>query len=214
MAAKQTNMLLGRLVEHQDCFDPLSTRDTQWAIQNPKDAAAICITAIKNRPKEPAERAYKILHPITPTSVVSLPFRINDTFLNKQNSRVKIAGWGFSFDTFFRNKEEMALPVPLQIYVLNENAYDHEIMADLGGEDAAEIAMIDFWEQIVLQGNGESGALRVDGWANIGYAKDAKGALRTVRTYWGSDGWYFSAREFPYSRRWNAGFQVVSPLNS
>ena len=41
MAAKQTNMLLGRLVEHHEAFDPLPTKDAQWAIQNPKDAAAL-----------------------------------------------------------------------------------------------------------------------------------------------------------------------------
>ena len=214
MAAKQTNMLLGRLVEHHESFDPLRTKDAQWAIQNPKDAAALCVTAIKNRPKEQAERTYKILRPIPPTPTPSLPFRVDDTFLNKENGRVKIGGWGSNFETFFRNKEEMAPPVPLQIYVLGENAHDQDIMADLGGEDAAETAMTDFWEQIALQGNGQPGALRVDGWGNIGYAKDAKGVFRTVFACWFSDGWYFSARGFPLPRRWDAGYRVVSPRNS
>ena len=40
MAVKQTPMLLGRLVEHQEYFNPLPTKDAQWVIQNPKDAAA------------------------------------------------------------------------------------------------------------------------------------------------------------------------------
>ena len=139
----------------------------------------------------------------------------NDTFLNKENGRVKISGWGSNFEIFFRDKEETAPPVPLQIYIiLGEDAYDQKIVADLGGEDAAEIAMIDFWEQIALQGNGESGALRMDGWANIGYAKDAKGVLRAVSAYWFSVGWYFFAYEFPNPYWWFAGRHVVSPRNS
>ena len=214
MAAKQTPMLLGRLVEHQGCFDLLRTQDAQWAIQNPKDAAALCVTAIRNRPKEPAERTYRILRPIPPTPTPSFLFKVNDTFLNKENGRLKIAGWGPNFETFFRDKEETALPVPLQVYsILGENAYDQKIVADLGGEDSAEIAMTDFWEQIALQGNGNSGDLRVDSWANIGYAKDTKGVLYAVYVKWLSGGWYFNVYEFPNSYRWSAGYRVVSRRN-
>ena len=66
MAAKQTPILVGRFVEHQNHFNPLSTVDAQWAIQNPKDAAALCVKAIRNRnngvPK--TERTYRILQSI------------------------------------------------------------------------------------------------------------------------------------------------------
>ena len=170
--------------------------------------------AITNGPNEPAERTYRILRPIPSIPSAVLPFRVANTFLNRENGRVKISGWGLNFETFFCDKEETAPSVPLQIYVLGENAYDQDIVADLGGEDAAEMAMTDFWEQIALQGNGQPGALRVDGWANIGYAKDAKGVLRTVLAYWYSDGWLFYADEFPYPSRWYAGNRVVSPRNS
>lgn len=212
--AAQISKMMGELVAHQSAFNVLPKADRQFVVQKTKLAIEVMITALKNRPKEPVERTYRILRPIPPTPTLSLPFRVNGTFLNKENGRVKIGGWGSNFETFFRNKEEMAPPVPLQIYVLGENAHDQDIMADLGGEDAAETAMTDFWEQIALQGNGQPGALRVDGWGNIGYAKDAKGVFRTVFACWFSDGWYFSARGFPLPRRWDAGYRVVSPRNS
>ena len=211
----QISKMMGELVAHQSCFNALPKADRQFVVQQPKMAIKVMIAALKNRPKEPAEHTYRILRPIPPTPTPSLPFRVNDIFLNKENGRVKVGGWGSNFETFFRDKEETAPPVPLQVYIiLGEDAYDQKIVADLGGEDAAEIAMIDFWEQIALQGNGESGALRVDGWANIGYAKDAKGVLRTVGADWLSDGWDFHADGFPFPDRWYAGPRVVSPRNS
>ena len=209
----QISKMMGELVAHQSCFDALPKADRQFVVQQPKVAIKVMIEAIKNRPKEPADCIYKILRPIAPTSVVNLPFRINDTFLNKQNGRVKISGWGLNFERFFHDKEETALPTELQIYILNASAHDKEIVADLGGEDIAEIAMIDFWEQIALQGNGQSGALCIDGLMNIGYAKDVKGVFRTMYTRWFNDGWFLNAYEFP-SVKWYANDRVVSPHNS
>jgi hypothetical protein len=216
MSAKQTPMLLGRFVEHQENFNSLPTGDAQWAIQNPKDAAVLCVAAIKSRPKEPApERTYKVLlPPVQPKSTAATPFRVNDTFLNKGNGRVKISGWGSNFESWFGGKEETGIPMSLQAQLLGRDAYDSDIVADLGGEEAAEIATASFWEKIALQGNGQKGELHVDGRANIGYTKDAKVVLRTVYAGWRGGGWYFYADEFPAPFRWLAGVLVLSPRNS
>jgi hypothetical protein len=93
-------------------------------------------------------------------------------------------------------------------------AYDRDIVVDLGGEEAAESPMADFWDQIALQGRGQAGQLNVDGRANIGYAKGANGVLRTVLAFWYSVGWNFNAHGFPYAHRWYAGDLVVAPRNS
>jgi len=217
MSAKQTPMLLGRFVEHQAHFNLLSTADAQWAIQEPKAAATLCVTAIRNRPrKEQGEkRIRKVLLPAVATANGSQPFKVRDTFLSKKNGRVKVSGWGSNFETWFGDKEEMDSPSPLQVQPIGEGgAGDEDIVADLGGEEAAEMAMASFWEKLALQGNGQAGELHVDGRANIGYAKDASDIFRVVYACWRSDGWIFNARGFPYAYRWDAGRQVLSPRNS
>ncbi len=49
---KQIPAMMGRLVEHQDCFRVLSVKDAQWVFQNPKEAIALSIGAIKTRSKD------------------------------------------------------------------------------------------------------------------------------------------------------------------
>lgn len=51
MDEKQRNKLMGIMVEHQGLLKGLSTSDGQWAIQNPKQAIALYVEAIKNRNK-------------------------------------------------------------------------------------------------------------------------------------------------------------------
>jgi len=46
---KQINQMMGILVSHQSEFSGLTTEEIQWIIQNPKDAVALYIRAIKMR---------------------------------------------------------------------------------------------------------------------------------------------------------------------
>ena len=169
---------------------------------------------------ETVERTRRVLRPLnlTPTPVTR-PFKVNQAFLNKGNGQVKIYDWGRNFGDWFVDKEETGAPAPLSVYVIEPEggssyAYDRDIVADLGGEEVAKIAMADFWDQIVIQGHGQPGQLHVDGRANIGYAEDAKGVFRVVSAdrFW--DGWLFDAYGFPDPSWWDVGDHVLAPRNS
>jgi hypothetical protein len=211
MAAKQTPMLLGRFVEHQEYFNALPTGDAQWAIQNPKDAAELCVTAIKSRtnsvPK--AERAYQVLRPVAPKPAANRPFKADDTFFNKK-SGVKMVRHGDNFTSWFAGKvEENAPEGTLVPFTLTRNAYDREIIADLGGEERAEVTLAEIWRLMERQANGQEGALLTNGWANIFYVRDREGVLRAVIVRWGDDGWSADAYAL-VDDRWLVARQVFS----
>jgi hypothetical protein len=211
MAAKQTPILLGRFVEHQSHFNPLPTEDAQWAIQNPKDAAVLCITAIRNRnsgvPK--TERTYRILQPIAPKPVESCPFNADGTFFNKK-SGVKMVEHGSNFKSWFGGKIEEDFPEgELRPLTLTQSANDSEIIADLGGETAAEVTLAEIWRLMERQANGGEGALLTNGYANIFYVRDRNGVLRMVHVHWCGDGWSAYAYALDDSR-WHDGYRVFS----
>ncbi len=211
MAAKQTPMLLGRFIEHQHHFNPLSTEDAQWAIQNPKDAAALCVTAIKSRTNEApkTERTYKVLRPVAPKILEPPPFKADDTFFSK-SSGVKMVPHGSNFTAWFAGKvEEDVSEGKLCPFALTERAYDNEIIADLGGEEKAETTLTEIWRLMQRQANGEEGVLLTNGWANIFYVRDVNMVLRTVRVYWLGGGWSAYAIAL-VAFRWYDGDQVFS----
>lgn len=192
MAAKQTAVLVGRLVEHQAYFNPLPTNDAQWAIQNPKDAVALCVSAIKGRTNGAPEsgRTYKILRPVVATSpTTNQPFKADDTFFNKK-SGVKMVPHSSNFTSWFTGKVEEDVPVgDLVPFALTQSAYDSEIIADLGGKEKAEVTLAEIWRFMQRQANGEDGVLLTNGDANIFYVRDVYGVLRTVFFRWFGDGW-------------------------
>jgi len=51
MNEQQRNKMFGVLLEHSSEFKRLPIADGQWVIENPKQAIALCIEAIKNRNK-------------------------------------------------------------------------------------------------------------------------------------------------------------------
>jgi hypothetical protein len=161
---------------------------------------------------ETKQRLIPVLaNPARPT----LPFRVADTFLNKANDRVKIAGWGRNFEAWFGGlAETVEPPTPLDPCCFPpEGMTDEEIVEERGGKEAARMYMSGFWEWIALQGHGQPGLLPVNGYAVGGYAFDANGVLRTVDGDWDKDGWNFNANEFPNASRWDAGSCVLVPRN-
>jgi hypothetical protein len=212
MAAKQTSILVGRFVEHQNHFNPLSTQDAQWAIQNPKDAVALCVTAIKSRNNgilKTEQRTYRILRPVTPKLIESHPFKADETFFNKK-SGVKMVPHGDNFTSWFAGKVEEDVPEgELQPLTLTQNAYDNEIIADLGGEEKAEVTLAEVWRLMERQANGREGALLTNGRANIFYVRDVNGVLRTVSVCWGDGGWFAGADALD-DDGWRGGRQVFS----
>jgi hypothetical protein len=182
-----------------------------WNGASTEAISAALVETFGKPPKLP-EPNLRLLKPVAPEPA---NFSLDETFFNKKNGRVKIYGWGTNFETWFRGKtEEAVVPTPLQVYTLTQGAGDADIVAELGGKEAVEAAMADFWAQLVLQGNGEPGNLLVDGRANILYAEDRGEVFRVVGARCYSDGWRFDAYEFPYAYGWNAGGRVLSPRNS
>lgn len=61
MATKQQiPTLAGAIVSNQNCFEPLPSDDTQWAIENTEEAMAIFVAAIQNRVRRVVKRTLAI----------------------------------------------------------------------------------------------------------------------------------------------------------
>ena len=192
MAAKQTPILMGRLVANQQYFNPLPTEDAQWAIRNPKDAAALCVTAIQERKKvAPKANIYKVLRPAPLKSVEPRSFRAVETFFSKTSGVRMAAEHGLDFvDWFAGHVEEDVSVGDLVPFILTQSTYDDRILADLGGGKKAKTTLCEIWRLMQRQANGEDGVLLTNGYANIFYVQDVNGILRTVVVRWHSDGWF------------------------
>ncbi len=210
MAAKQTSTLLGRFVEHQEYFHPLPMEDAQWAIQNPKEAAFLCVATIRGRangtPKP--ERTYKLLRPVAPKSRAPRPFKAAETFFNP-NSGVKMVPHGSNFTLWFAGYTEEDPPAEILVpLALTQRAYDSEIITDLGGEVRAEVVLSQLWAKMKRQANGEEGDLLTNGWANIFFVR-VGGVLRAVDVFWDVGGWRANAHALD-DDRWRYGSRVFS----
>ncbi len=210
MTEQQIPAMVGQLVIHQSCFGALSKQDRQFVFQEPKSAIAVMVTAIRNRPKEQAEkRTYKILRPVAPTPAEGRPFKADDTFFNEK-SGVKMVTHGGDFTSWFTGKVEEDAPGEMLVpFTLTRNANDSEIIADLGGEAVAEVTLTEIWRLMVAQANGGEGALLNNGWANIFYVRDREGVLRAVCVGWSDGGWHAGASALG-GLRWRDGRQVFS----
>lgn len=206
----QVCAMMGQLVTHQADFNVLPKSDRQFVFQQPKVAIEVMIAALRNRPKETArERTYRILQPVTPKPVESRPFNADETFFNKQ-SGVKMDEHGSNFKSWFGGKIEDAAPDgELRPLTLTQNANDSEIIADLGGEAAAEVTLAEIWRLMERQANGGEGVLLTNRYANIFYVRDREGVLRTVGVRWNGDGWIAFADALG-DVRWFDGHRVFS----
>jgi len=94
-------------------------------------------------------------------------------------------------------------------YTLKKNSVDSSIIADLGGEEAAETTVAEMVSLMRRQGRGQQGILLTNGNANIFYIRNTKGVLWAVRCRWNSS--YWVVRAFPVADRdaWRAGDQVL-----
>jgi len=138
-------------------------------------------------------------------------FIIADIF-QKGNAEV-IIGWiGGNFQSWFLGKVEelTAVEIPNHHHDLKCDSLDAEILADLGGEAAAEVTLAGVYELLKFQPRGENGALLVTGFANIFYVRDKGGVLRAVDVYWSGVGWYVRARSVEDPDSWDAGNRVFS----
>lgn len=215
MTEQQIPVLTAKLVEHQSAFNVLSTGDAQWVIQNTKQAIAVFIEAIKNRPgivESLLEFIGTVEVPATTEMFVARNKFVRNT---DKKARVKISYLGDNFTKQFLGKVEKSLVGGMLRYgKLRKSSIDGPIIAELGGEQNAEIMLAEMFALMERQGNGQSGLLLTNGHANIFYICDINGVLWAVNCNWKDDGWNVNAYSVKYLYGWSGGYQVFSRNSS
>ncbi len=149
-------------------------------------------------------------------SATTNKFIARDKFVvnTKSVAPVKISAVWDNFTKWFLSSdgktEDPIQEQTLRCTRLRKSSADGPIIVELGGEAKAEITLTEIYGLMAKQPNGEDGALLTNGHANIFYAKDQNGVLRTVGVSWYDDGWDVDASlvEDPFT--WLAGRQVFS----
>lgn len=98
----------------------------------------------------------------------------------------------------------------IRYHKLRRSSVDGPIIAELGGEEKAEITLTEMFFLMKKQRKGEDGVLLNNYHANIFYIRDQKGVLRAVDVRWGSGGWLVDASPVGYPDRWDIGRRVFS----
>jgi len=211
---QQIPVLLARLVEYQSVFNSLPTEDAQWLIQNTKEAIAVCIEAIKNRPK------FELLLEPMGTVIISArteKFVARDHFIvdKSKKAKVKISYLGENFTENFLGKiEDPFVGSILRYGKLKKYSVDAPIISELGGEAKAETTLAETFSLMEKQGNGGEGDLLTNGYANIFYIRGERLVLWAVDCRWLDGGWSVYANPVTDPRRWSAGRRVFSRSSS
>ena len=213
---QQIPVIAARVVEYQKDFSSLSTEDSQWFINHTKEAITLCISAITNRAKTAAQAVVSVLSSIIATFTVSATtekFIAKDKFKvdTGKKAKVKISYLGDNFKEWFLGKiEDPFSGSTVYGRKLEKNSVDGPILAELGGNEAAETTLTEVYAAMEAQPNGEDGNLLNNGWANIFYIKDVNGALRAVHVDWVDGGWDVLANSVEDPAEWNADDRVFS----
>jgi len=213
---KQTQMIAGRMVEFQDRFSALSNDDAQYVIQNAGDAIELFIKAIAERAKSVVQKIENVIGNIISTTTIPATtekFIAKNNFIvdTSENANVKISWLSGDFKDWFLLKVENPFPgSEIVARQLIKRSVDAPILKELGGNEKAETTLAEVYAMMQKQANGKSGALLINGWANIFYVKDISGTLRAVRVYWFDDGWFVHAYSIELPHEWDAGHRVFS----
>ena len=136
-------------------------------------------------------------------------FRVNSWF-NMNNSEVGFRYVSEKFKGFFGDMEVAPSDgIELSCQELIRNAYDREIIADLGGKEKCITKLSELRGLLMKQPRGEEGILLTDGRANIFYVYDSAAVLRAVYVNWNDNGWYVNANDLDYNN-WNENRRVFS----
>jgi hypothetical protein len=152
---------------------------------------------------EPLETA------VVPASTASVVIR--DHF--KNNTRVRFSTLFSEFKSrFFDKTEKPAAQASYRKYKLLQISADGPIIAELGGEGKVEGTFAAAFALLQRQPNGEAGILQTNGYANIFYVKDKKGALCAIRIGWTSEGWVVDAISVQDPLAWNGKHEIFCPV--
>lgn len=142
-------------------------------------------------------------------------FVVTEKFVVNTNLKAKVRIWhlGDNFKKVMLGKIEHNIArTTLAVHTLLAASLDVSIMAELG--DRAEISLAHFWAMIEAQGQGQTGPLLVNGYANIAYVRGNDGDFWTVFAYWlAGSGWDVGADSVDSPLRWRGGSQVLSQVS-
>lgn len=135
-------------------------------------------------------------------------FIVND----RQESLVKISCLRDEFVKRFLRKKEGAFSgaVVLGWDLSGSPSTDDLIIAELGGEEKAEITLTELFSLMRAQKNGDKGILLTNCNANIFYVRDIENVLCSVCLIWKDNGWYLDAYSIADQRPWGVDFRVFS----
>jgi len=141
------------------------------------------------------------------------PFPVRDRF--ERPAGITFATVWNEFKRRFYGKTEGPLAeTVLQKYRLLRIAPDAPIIAELGGEARVEGTVGAAYALIRRQGAGQEGILQVNGYANIFYVRDLKGALCAVRIGWDGEGWVVDAISVEDPLAWNGKHEIFCPASA
>jgi hypothetical protein len=156
----------------------------------------------------------KILLQPAETAIVpatAAPVAIRNCF--KENTKVKFATIWDEFKSRFFDKTENAIAESTyRKYKLLCISADGPIIAELGGETKVEGTFTAAYLLLQRQGNGESGFLQTNGYANIFYSRDKKGVLCAIRIGWADGGWVIDAISVQDPLAWNGKHEIFCPI--
>jgi hypothetical protein len=156
-----------------------------------------------------------LLEPLA-TAVVpasTAPVVIRDYF--KKNTSVLFSTIFSEFkNRFFDKTEKPMAAVTYRKYKLLRISADGPIIAQLGGETKVEGAFTAVFALLQRQPKGEAGFLQTNGYANIFYVRDKKGALCAIRIGWASDGWVVDAISVEDPLAWNGQHEIFCPIKA
>ena len=139
------------------------------------------------------------------------PVVIRDYF--KNNTRVKFSTIFAEFKSRFFDKTENPTPeMTYRKFKLLQISADGPIIAELGGESKAAGSLAAAFALLQRQPNGQAGFLQTNGYANIFYVQDKKGALCAIRIGWASDGWVVDAISTQDPLAWNGKHEIFCPI--
>lgn len=132
------------------------------------------------------------------------------------NAEVRVCEFGSEFRELYLNPNSKAKRSirrhPLYYYDTQGDLANCQIIDELGGLDKAEVLFWAAWYRLTRQGNGEPGALLVNGGLNLFCIPDIEEVQRMVVAIWiKNNGWYLGTNTIQSQIQMPAGLRVFSP---
>lgn len=204
--AQQLPKLASVVVEHQEQFGRLSTRDAQWAIKNPQVAIQLACDAITNRMRPKSDSVLVCKGTVTiPAS--NDTFFVSDHFVVVEGT-LDIGEIEPTFHEWFGGmREDFVYKTTLRYFVLPSSTSDIELTYLLGREDDCSVRLRHIHSLIQM---GQKSPLLRGGYHNVFYVVDKNFELRRVNLFEKEGKWKITVESFARSFAWSIQGLVFS----